>query len=120
MPETTRPRSTRPRSPRPPTRGRTDAYRPAVPSDGLTVDTSLGFVDLVAVKRALAGDDRVRLSTAELGWIANRQRPGARREAADALGTGYTGLLRSLARHRRRMDRSDAERLATSLDECPF
>lgn len=120
MPTTTRPRSTRPRTPRTPSRPPTGRrYAPAVPSDGLTVDTELGFVDLVAVRRALAGDDRVRLTEAELDWIRNRQPHGARRQAADALGTGYTGLLKSLARHRKRMDRADARELAATVT-CPF
>jgi hypothetical protein len=113
MPATTRPRQSRPRSPRNMPRPRTVGHcAPAVPSDGLTVDTELGFVDLVAVKRALAGDDRVRLTEAEIDWIRNRQAPGARRQAADALGTGYTGLLKALNRHRKQMDRTDAKELA--------
>lgn len=33
----------------------TGAYNPAVPSDGLTLDTDRGPVDLVAVHRALTG-----------------------------------------------------------------
>lgn len=115
MPATTRPRQARPHSPRTPPRPRTAArYLPDVPSDGLTVDTELGFVDLVAVKRALAGDDRVRLTEAELDWIRNPQRRGARQEAAAALGTGYTGLLKSLKRHRKRMDRAEARELAAT------
>jgi hypothetical protein len=104
MPAMTRPRSSRPRSPRSSARPRTARpYTPAIASDGLTVDTELGSVDLVAVRRALRGDDRVRLSEAEIDWICQRQRRGARREAADVLGTGYTGLLKDLARHRRRL-----------------
>jgi hypothetical protein len=119
MPATTRPRSTRPRSPRPAARPRTAPYRPALASDGLTVDTELGFVDLVAVKRALAGDDRIRLTVAELDWIHNRQPRGARRQAADALGIGYSGLLRALQRHRKRMARAQAKRAAANVS-CPF
>jgi hypothetical protein len=87
--------------------------------DGLTIDTELGFVDLVAVRRAIRGDDRVRLTEAELDWIRNRQPHGARRQAAYALGTGYTGLLKELASHRKRMDRADAERIAATA-ACPF
>ena len=111
MPATTRPRSTRPHSPRSPARPRTarPSYRSATALVGLTVDTELGFVDLVAVRRAIRGDDRVRLTEAELDWIRNRQPPGARRQAAHALGTGYTGLLKDLARHRKRIDRADAK-----------
>lgn len=120
MPATTRPRQTRPRSPRTAPRPHTAGRRvPAVPSDGLTVDTELGSVDLVAVKRALAGDDRVRLTEAELDWVRNRQVPGARRAAADALGTGYTGLLRALKRHRRQLDRTEVREAAVPAS-CPF
>jgi hypothetical protein len=90
-----------------------------VASDGLTIDTPLGFVDLVAVKRALAGDDRIRLTEAEQAWIRDPQQRGARRQAADALGTGYTGLLKALARHRRRL-RHSPEALAAAMAECPF
>lgn len=88
-------------------------------SDGLTVDTPLGFVDLVAVKRALAGDDRVRLTEAELAWIRDPQPSGARRQAADALGTGYTGLLKAISRQRKRMGRAEAKQLTASLTR-PF
>jgi hypothetical protein len=105
MPAMTRPRTSRPATPRIPTRPQ-PGHKPAIASDGLTVDTELGFVDLVAVKRALAGDDRVRLTEAEHAWIRNRTRSDVR-HAADALGTGYTGLLRDVARHRRHTDRSE-------------
>lgn len=88
-------------------------------SDGLTIDTPLGFVDLVAVKRALGGDDRVRLTEAEVAWIRDPQHRGARREAAAALGTGYTGLLNALARHRRRL-RHSPQALAAAAADCPF
>ena len=71
-----------------------------VASDGLTLDTPLGPVDLVAVRRKLAGLE-VDLTPAELAWIMLRQRSGARRQAAYALGTGYIGLLRALERTRR-------------------
>jgi hypothetical protein len=77
-------------------------YDPAVPSDGLTVDTALGPVDLVAVHRKTRGLD-VTLTEAETAWITHRQRHGARREAARALGTGYDGLLRALARTRKHL-----------------
>jgi hypothetical protein len=118
MPAPTRSHSTRPRSPRPPARPRAATFRPVIASDGLTVDTDLGFVDLVAVKRALAGDDRVRLTNAELDWIRNPHRPGAVRQAADALGTGYTGLLRDITRRREVMRAED--RAAAELADCPF
>ena len=70
-----------------------------VASDGLTLDTPLGAVDLVAVRRKLSGFE-VELTPAELAWIMRRQRAGARRQAAYALGTGYIGLLRALERTR--------------------
>ena len=101
------PSPARPRTPRTPARPRAARTRfPSARLTGLTVESELGFVDLVAVKRALGGDDRVRLTAAERAWICHRQRPGARRQAAYALGTGYTGLLRDLERHRRRMARA--------------
>jgi hypothetical protein len=91
---------------RPPTRpaARTASHDPAVASDGLTVDTALGPVDLVAVHRHLRGFD-VTLTEAERAWILRRQADSARRAAAYALGTGYEGLLRALADARPRLAR---------------
>jgi hypothetical protein len=58
------------RPPRPSTRtARGNLYNPAIPSDGLTLDTDLGPVDLVAVARAKAGH-RVELTEAELTHLA--------------------------------------------------
>jgi len=112
MPATTRPAARRPVSPsaaltRPPSRPRSTGglFNPAILSDGLTVDTALGPVDLVAVDRKLRGFD-VELTRAEHAWITRRQANGARRQAAQALGTGYSGLLRALARHRRQLART--------------
>ena len=48
---------------------RVDLWEPSIPSDGLTVDTPLGPVDLVAVDRARAGHP-VELNEAELTWLA--------------------------------------------------
>ena len=114
MPATTRPAARRPNSPsaartRPPSRPRSSGglFNPAVLSDGLTVDSALGPVDLVAVERKLRGFE-VELTAAEHAWITRRQANGARREAAAALGTGYAGLLRALARTRRQLARADA------------
>lgn len=114
MPATTRPAARRPVSPsaaptRPPSRPRSTGalFNPAVPSDGLTVDTALGPVDLVTVDRRLRGLD-VELTRAEHAWIMHRQANGARRRAAYMLGTGYKGLLRALARTRRQLARTDA------------
>jgi hypothetical protein len=106
MPAPTRPATRRPLTPaaaptRPASKPRTRGgrYNRAVASDGLTVDTALGPVDLVAVDRKTRGFE-VTLTEAERAWIMHRQANGARREAARALGTGYTGLLRALARTR--------------------
>lgn len=115
MPATTRPRTSRPRSPRIPARPRTVPRVSVLALDGLTVDTALGFVDLVAVKRAIGGDDRVRLTEAELDWIRNSQAPEAWQEAAAALGTGYAGLSKALARHRKHLAATDTR--PTDMEE---
>ncbi len=109
MPATTRPRTTRPRSTRPPARPRTTRRNP--PVVGLTLETELGFVDLVAVKRALAGDDRVRLTEAERAWISYPDRENVR-EAGYALGTDPAELDNALDRHARRLERADAKNRA--------
>lgn len=120
MPASTRPRSSRPHTPASPARPRTvRAYVPAEPPVGLTIETEFGFVDLVAVQRALAGDDRVRLNAAENDWIRNRQRPGARRAAAYALGISHDRLRRDLRRYRERHARATAKRTA-DLGGSPF
>lgn len=46
-------------------------YDPAVASDGLTLDTARGPVDLVAVQRALDGHP-VELTEAEFTYLAHR------------------------------------------------
>ena len=46
-----------------------DLFDASVPSDGLTVDTEYGPVDLIAVDRALAGD-RLYLTRAEHKYVA--------------------------------------------------
>jgi hypothetical protein len=78
---------------------------------GLTLETELGFVDLVAVKRALAGDDRVRLTEAEREWIRCPDRENVP-EAGYALGTDSAELGDALDRHARRLDRADAKHRA--------
>jgi hypothetical protein len=113
MPAPTGPAARRPHTPaaartRPASKPRTRTggrYNPAVASDGLTVDTALGPVDLVAVHRKTRGFD-VTLTEAETAWIMRRQVNGARREAARALGTGYAGLLRALACTRKQLARA--------------
>jgi hypothetical protein len=49
------------------------AYDPAIASDGLTVDTPLGPVDLVAIDQAVRGID-TPLTLAERAWIAQLRR----------------------------------------------
>lgn len=120
MPASTRPAPSRPTSPCSAQRPRSaPLLAEPVPSDGLTLDTRFGTVDLVAVHRAVSGDPSVTLTFAEQVWIYRRQRNGARRDAAHALGTGYTGLLKALARHRRHLDPFTASDLATAA-MCPF
>ena len=106
MTASTRPATVRPATSRPPSKpaSRTASYDLAIASDGLTVDTPLGPVDLVAVERKSRGF-AVELTEAEQAWILHRQANGARRRAAEALGTGYQGLLRALARTRRELAR---------------
>ncbi len=112
MPATTRPSANRPHTPRTPARPRPARTRTAAaPLVGLTLETEFGFVDLVAVKRALAGDDRVRLTGAELDWIRCPWREGVR-EAEYALGAGYSGLTDALDRHARRLSRAGAKHTA--------
>ena len=48
---------------------RPDLFDASVASDGLTVDTEHGPVDLIAVQRALAGD-RLYLTRAEHKYVA--------------------------------------------------
>lgn len=45
-------------------------YDPAIASDGLTVDTDLGPVDLVAVRRVLDGHRVESLTEAEMTYLA--------------------------------------------------
>ena len=49
-------------------RDRDRAYDPQVPSDGLTLDTDRGPVDLVAVWRALEGQP-TGLTVSEAAWV---------------------------------------------------
>ena len=46
-------------------------FDPAIESDGLTVDTPLGPVDLVAVQRVLDGHPIESLTEAEVTYLAN-------------------------------------------------
>lgn len=47
-------------------------YDPAIESDGLTLDTPLGPVDLVAVQRVLDGHPIDGLTEAEMTYLAGR------------------------------------------------
>lgn len=61
-------------------------YDPAVTSDGLTIDTDRGPVDLVAVRLAAAGRP-VALTPAERHYVLARTASAAElRAAADTLG----------------------------------
>ncbi len=51
------------------THRRPDLFDASIASDGLTVDTEYGPVDLIAVQRALAGD-RLYLTRAEHKYVA--------------------------------------------------
>ena len=106
MTASTRPAAARPVSSRPPSKpaARITRHDPQIASDGLSVDTALGPVDLVAVDRKLRGFE-VELTEAEQAWILHRQGYGARRRAAEALGTGYEGLLCALTRTREQLAR---------------
>jgi hypothetical protein len=78
-------------------------YNPRIASRGLTRDTTLGPVDLVAIERALAGRGPLTLTRAEYAELIERlaMRPLAtrhngemriRREAAEAIGANPATL----------------------------
>jgi hypothetical protein len=48
----------------------TDRFDPSVASDGMTIDTALGPVDLIAIERARAGRP-VTLTPAEAAYLLN-------------------------------------------------
>ena len=61
-------------------------YNPKIPSAGMTLTSPWGPVDLVAIERAVRGQD-VTLSKPDRAWLANRTHYSyGRRLAADALG----------------------------------
>ncbi|SRR5579884_847420 len=75
--------------------GASGVYDPDVDSDGLTVDTDLGPVDLVAIERARAGRP-VDLTAAEVAYLLAHL-PGtyaAARPVAVALGVCTDTVLR--------------------------
>lgn len=78
-------------------------YDPRIASDGLTLDTLLGPVDLVAINRAVRGAD-IPLDLAERAWITLRQPRGTRHRAAAALGVNYPRWHADLLQARARID----------------
>jgi hypothetical protein len=96
----------------------TGVYDPRIASDGLTLDTLLGPVDLVAINRAVRGADTA-LSLAERAWIALRQPRGARHRAAAALGVDYPRWHADLLQARTRIDtHSLATTIAAAADQA--
>lgn len=88
-----------------PKRGRarnTGAYDPRVPSDGLTLDTDRGPVDLVAVLRALAGQP-VPLTVADARYAVSLlpvSHGTPIEKAARGLGIQPEAVQRAVIRHR--------------------
>ena len=76
-------------------------FDPAVPSLGLTVDSTRGPVDLVAVERVLAGI-AAPLTRADLGYLyAHLDQASAPLDVvAAALGVRLDSVKRELERHR--------------------
>jgi hypothetical protein len=86
------------------------AYDPAVPSDGLTLDTSAGPVDLVAVERALLGQ-LTPLTSADVTHALDRVPTGEQRHTAPAaagLGVSIDAVKRAV--HRRNARHADRTR----------
>lgn len=82
------------------------AYDRTVPSDGLTVDSGRGPVDLVVIERALCGLP-VRPNAAETTHLAALVPMGDRTVAqlvADATGVTLAAVLRRAMRARARQD----------------
>lgn len=80
------------------------AYDPDQPSDGLTLDTPLGPVDLVAVDRILSGR-AVPLTPADRAYVLGRVRPDypSLTAAAMALGITRDSVARAVDRARVRL-----------------
>lgn len=75
-------------------------YDPAVESDGLTIDTPTGPVDLIAIDRALAGR-RVALTPAERDYAVSIARTVAELRAVSvALGMHPETIERGIYRAR--------------------
>lgn len=75
-------------------------YDPAIASDGLSVDSSLGPVDLVAVERVLAGRP-APLTLADLVYLYTHRTPARERfeTVAAALGVRPSSVKRAVERH---------------------
>jgi hypothetical protein len=88
------------------------AYDPAVPSDGATLDTDRGPVDLVAVTRALAGiPTDLTVSEAAYAISLLRASSGTAVEvAAVGLGVSPAAVQRAVVRRRTRAHTAPADR----------
>ncbi|WP_034268266.1 hypothetical protein [Actinospica robiniae] len=99
-------------------------YDPAIESDGLTLDTPLGPVDLVAVQRVLDGHPIDALTEAEMTYLANtlgyapRLRNGygpehdTRRRAAESLHISAPALSTRIIYRLRRDQTTTARKVA--------
>jgi hypothetical protein len=96
------------------------AYDPAVPSDGATLDTDRGPVDLIAVERALAGIP-TDLTVSEAAYAISllpASSGTAVEVAAVGLGVSPAAVQRAVVRRRTRArtastDRPDTQRNRT-------
>lgn len=90
------------------------AYDPATPSDGLTLDTDRGPVDLVAVERALTGVP-TDLTAADVAYayelLPSNLGPFVE-DAARGMGSTPSAVKRAIDRHKasNRNDRPDTQR----------
>jgi hypothetical protein len=99
-------------------------YDPSIESDGLTLDTPLGPVDLVAVRRVLDGHPIDALTEAEMTYLAEtlgyapRQRNGyepehdTRRRAAESLDLTPPALSHRVCVRLRRDQTNQARKVA--------
>ena len=99
-------------------------YDPAIESDGLTLDTPLGPVDLVAVRRVLDGHPIESLTRAEMDYLAHllgyapRPRNGyepehdTRRRAAESLGISTPALSNRIGYRLRRDQTTTGRKVA--------
>lgn len=99
-------------------------YDPAVESDGFTLDTDLGPVDLVAVHRVLDGHRVESLTEAEMTYLAETlgyaplERTGyeaehdARRRAAESLDLSVPALSGRITYRLRRDQPTTARKVA--------